>query len=323
MQQRLAQAFQQYLSDQEFLFEPVTLYDPINYFMSLGGKRMRPQLCLLSAALFSDRPEDALPQAYAIELFHNFTLVHDDIMDEAPLRRGMPTVHHKYNTNTAILSGDVMLIHCYPYLAGDLDADRALQAIRVFTDTAIGICHGQQYDLDFELLERPSTEAYLEMIHGKTAILLGCAMALGSLVAGKEEAVQEQLFQIGVDMGLSFQIQDDYLDVFGLAEKTGKVQGGDIRQGKKTLPYLKALEVGGDRISKELVSLYSGEKSDEDIRVARVLEIFDSLGVDKQVKALRDSYYARACQALHALDCISETRMELLRLFEDLLDRDH
>lgn len=315
--------FASFCKDQYFDEEPETLYNPVNYILDLPAKRIRPKLCLLSYKLFKEDVEKALPQAFAVELFHNFTLMHDDIMDEAPLRRGQATVHKKFGLSAAILSGDVMLIHCYPYVAQGLEDSRAMAAIAIFTDTAIGICHGQQYDLDFESQEIPSVEAYLHMIHGKTAILLGCAMALGGLAASVDEDTQEKLFQIGVDMGMSFQIQDDFLDIFGSSKKTGKVRGGDILQGKKTLPYLKALEVGGARTTNELTALYQGKALSDEMKVNRVIEIFESLGVDSHVVALRDSYYQRAIESLHKLACREQQKESLELLFRTLLDRDH
>jgi len=322
MQEQLADAFRQYSNAQNFPFAPSTLYDPVNYIMGLGGKQIRPQLCLLACHLFSDAPEAALPQAYAIELFHNFSLVHDDIMDEAPLRRGHDTVHKKFGLNPAILSGDVMLIHCYQYVTQGLTAAKASRAVELFSETAIDICRGQQNDLDFEQQSDPSMGAYLKMIEDKTAVLLGCSLALGGLVAGQRNRVQQMLYDIGVGMGMAFQIQDDLLDAFGSSAKTGKVAGGDIIQGKKTFLYLKAIEIGGPRVEAELRSLYADERMVKEQKVSRVLEIFGSLGVDRFGQTLKQKYYDRADAWLEAL-AEKTDRVDVLReLFSGLLNRE-
>lgn len=322
MQEQLADAFRQYSTEQDFSFAPSTLYDPVNYIMGLGGKQIRPQLCLLACHLFSDAPEAALPQAYAVELFHNFSLVHDDIMDEAPLRRGRDTVHTKFGLNSAILSGDVMLIHCYQYLTEGLNAARAARAVELFSETAIDICRGQQYDMDFEKQSNPAMGAYLKMIEDKTAVLLGCSLALGGLVAGQRKRVQQVLFDIGVGMGMAFQIQDDLLDAFGSTAKTGKVAGGDIIQGKKTFLYLKAIEIGGPRVEAELRSLYSDQRMPNEQKVNRVLEIFGSLGVDQFAQKLKQNYFDQADAWLEVLSEKTD-RVDLLReLFSGLFHRE-
>ncbi|MFK8104543.1 MAG: polyprenyl synthetase family protein, partial [Saprospiraceae bacterium] len=218
----LKQIFDDYIATNEFKQAPVALYEPINYIFSLGGKRLRPLLLLMGYNLFGERVEEALPAAFAIEIFHNFSLLHDDIMDEAPLRRGKPSVHVKYNVNTGILSGDVMLIYAYQYLARLSVLPRYAKIVELFNQLAIDVCEGQQYDMNFEEEEQVALSAYLKMIELKTAALIGGALGMGAVIGGASEKDMEQLMQFGRNIGIAFQIQDDILDTFGDPEKFGK-----------------------------------------------------------------------------------------------------
>ena len=229
------------LEKENFHREPRELYDPITYILSLGGKRIRPVMLLMAADMFGGNPETAMPAALGLEIFHNFSLVHDDIMDRAPLRRGKPTVHEKWNANSAILSGDTMLVKAYEQFLR-LPEPLIRPALGIFNLTATGVCEGQQMDMNFEERNDVTIDEYLEMIRFKTAVLIGAAFRLGSLVAGASETNQQQLFEFGIHTGLLFQLRDDLLDTYGDAAIFGKKQYGDILTNKKTFLYLKALE---------------------------------------------------------------------------------
>jgi geranylgeranyl diphosphate synthase type II len=239
--QQLVKEFGEYFSVRHFPATPATLYEPGEYFLSWGGKRIRPVLCLMGQELFSELTEDAWHAATAIELFHNFTLIHDDMMDEAALRRGNETVHKKYGTNTALLAGDVMLIQAYDYLSRV--HHRQLPALlHLFNRTAREVCEGQQLDIDFERSEDVQLDAYIHMITLKTSVLLAASLQMGAMLGGASEGNCEHLYAFGKNLGIAFQIQDDYLDAFGDPDKFGKEVGGDIRQNKKTFLLLHALE---------------------------------------------------------------------------------
>ena len=241
------QAFERYLAKNSgwFMDTHASLYKPIDYIMSLGGKRIRPVLTLLAYQLFDHEYSKALPQAMAVETFHNFSLMHDDIMDQATTRRGEPSVHHQFGMNAAILSGDAMLIMAYQYLVRDLTQDQLHSSVSLFSATALDICRGQQQDMDFEKEDLVSIEDYLAMIRNKTAVLLGLSMSLGAIVGGADAGSVVAMKQCGESAGMAFQIHDDYLDAFGNADQTGKERGGDIIQNKKTFLWLMACDLGG------------------------------------------------------------------------------
>jgi geranylgeranyl diphosphate synthase type II len=270
------QLFEEYLQQNPVKGTPPELYDPVNYVLALGGKRMRPLLTLVGYDLFGTDVKDALQLAFAMELFHNFTLVHDDIMDNAPLRRGQPTVHIKFNANKAILSGDVMQVYVYENLRTAPDK-YFRKLLEVFNNTAIKVCEGQQMDMNYEQQEQVSTDEYLQMIAYKTGVLLGCCLQCGAILGGASEAESIKMYAYGLNMGIAFQIQDDLLDTFG-GEEFGKEIGGDIRQNKKTLLLIKALELAeGDDAETLKYQVYHQTNSDE--KVAAVTALYEQLGV--------------------------------------------
>ena len=240
---QLQELFQKYISDNQFSDTPTELYDPVNYILSLGGKRLRPILLLMAYNLFKTDVEKALPAAFSVEVFHNFSLMHDDIMDKAPLRRGKPAVHIKYNESTGILSGDVMLIYAFKYLMKLEDQNSLLEIIKLFNQIAIDVCEGQQFDMNFENRTEVTIDEYINMIGLKTAALLAGAMKMGALIAGASDKDAQLLYDFGKNVGIAFQLQDDILDTFGDPEKFGKKVGGDIAQNKKTYLALRAMEL--------------------------------------------------------------------------------
>ncbi|MBC2838429.1 polyprenyl synthetase family protein [Robiginitalea sp. SC105] len=315
------QAFDDYLGRILHTPQPAGLYAPIDYIMGLGGKRMRPVLVLLSGELFGAPLEKSLPAAAAVEIFHNFSLVHDDIMDAAPLRRGQQTVHRKWDANTAILSGDAMLIKAYQQLDG-YEPDLFKPLTRLFSRTALEVCEGQQYDMDFESRDDVTIAEYLRMIEFKTAVLLGCALQMGALIGGAKKAEQEALYAFGIQLGLAFQLQDDYLDVFGDPETFGKQVGGDIIENKKTYLYLRALELAGPGDAQELRDLYSVRPIDPQPKVNRVRKLFEECGADTRTREQIESYTAQAFDHLEVLSGKGKAQ-EVLRAFgEWLLRRD-
>ncbi len=294
-------AFEAYLDRQRPAGSPDTLYAPIRYINALGGKRIRPVLVLMAYNLWHDDITPALPAAMAVEFFHNFTLMHDDIMDQAPLRRGQETVHVRYGTNAAILSGDAMLIRCYELL---LDAGRPNNIgdvlCRRMSEVALAICEGQQLDMDFERQDFPAEPLYLEMIRKKTAVLLGLSLELGGRLAGGSETEVADLYAFGEMMGLGFQVQDDFLDVFGDTELTGKQKGGDILRGKKNFPYVHhcATLAPGDR--QAFRARYADAAANQTID--DILEIYSRAGVDAYTRDMFNGLFAQGLARLGALN---------------------
>ncbi len=314
--EELRHIYQEYASKNGFQqYSPSQLYEPLDYILSLGGKQMRPLLLLLSYQLFDKKTfEEALPLAYAIELFHNFSLIHDDIMDDANLRRGQPVVHVKYGTNTAILSGDVMLVYAYQYLTKSGSA-HLNQLIDVFNQTAIGVCEGQQMDMNFESQDQVSIDEYIKMIELKTSVLLEAAMKMGAILADTDAQNVYHLGEFGKSMGLAFQMYDDYLDSFGDPELFGKKVGGDIIQNKKTFLYLKSLELAPTEIKNELLNLYANHSADNlDNKVARVKQIFLSLQADQYLMQEIKKWEANCISHLEALK-VSEGAKQFLKEF--------
>lgn len=317
-------AFQDYLNRSPFLKEPKNLYEPADYIMGLGGKRLRPVLLLMGHYLFDDDFEKSLPASMAVEVFHNFTLVHDDIMDAAPLRRGKATVHHRYGLNAGILTGDVMMIRAYQYLL-DLNQPQLLPSLlSIFNKVAIEVCEGQQMDMDFETRDHVRIDEYLTMIELKTSVLIAGALQMGALLGGGSVADAGHLYQFGRNMGIAFQLQDDILDAFGDPEKVGKKPGGDIVQNKKTFLYLKALELASPAQQQALERWYASpvSSSQEEEKVAKVLGLWDAIGVKQQAEAEMARFQR---DAFHALDLVNAKgeRKELLRkLAEELLERE-
>ena len=272
------------IDEMMLLKEPVNLYEPIRYIVSLGGKRVRPTLTLMTCDALKKEYEQAIYASLALELFHNFSLIHDDIMDNAPLRRGNPTVHSKWDLNTGILSGDAMLILAYK-LFENYPPDLFKELAVLFSKTALEVCEGQQYDIDFETSDQVGLEDYMKMIEFKTAVLLGAAMKMGAIVAGASDTCKDDFYELGRNLGIAFQLQDDYLDSFGKTNSFGKQIGGDIVSNKKTFLYLMALKKGNRDQIQKLKELYSTTSSDPQQKVDEVLSIYKSTGADKAILA--------------------------------------
>ena len=313
--------FVKYLGYALELGEPRSLYEPIEYILNLGGKRIRPICTLASCEMFGKPFNTAINQALAIEIFHNFSLVHDDIMDNAPLRRGKSTVHEKWNNNTAILSGDAMLILAYQFLQkGSEDFDKEIQ--QNFNKTAMQVCEGQQMDMEFEELQFVAMNDYVVMIRKKTAALLGESLRMGALAAGAGVEDSHLIYDFGTNFGIAFQLQDDLLDAFGDPNKFGKQIGGDIIESKKTILYLKAIEIADAKTRDSLIKLYSDEGLGKEDKVGQVLKIYDELNIKDLIKAEMNRYYVSASIALNTID-LPEGRKKILReLAERLMVRE-
>lgn len=298
---------------------PASLYTPNNYFLSLGGKRIRPILCLMGNELFDDISPDAWELANAIELFHNFTLIHDDIMDQAPMRRGMQTVHEKFGSSTALLAGDVMLVAAYDYI-NRIDRKYIHPILHLFNKTAREVCEGQQLDMDFEKMEQVSLPDYLQMIELKTSVLLAAALRMGAVLGGAGEGNQQHLYEFGRNLGIAFQIQDDYLDAFGDPEKVGKQVGGDILANKKTFLLIKAQETMPAAEKQELSDLLAGQEAD---KVNRVLRLFRNAGVDTWAYELKNQYMKTALFHLDEMAVLSVRKKPLQELASYLMEREY
>lgn len=312
--------FVSYMESKFVLHEPVNLYEPINYILTLGGKRLRPVLALLTAEIFDGNYQEALDAALAIEVFHNFSLVHDDIMDAAPVRRGQATVHEKWDTNTGILSGDAMLICAYQ-LFENYAPDTFRDLAKLFSTTALQVCEGQQYDVDFESREDVRLPEYLKMIEYKTAVLVAAAMKMGGIVANTSTKNQEYIYNFGLNLGIAFQLQDDYLDVFGDPKTFGKQVGGDIIENKKTILFIKAIESGSKTYKKELLDLYSIQPKDPADKIEAVKTIFLESGAAESTRNAIESFTQKAFLILNDLN-ITEEKKNILRAFgENLMKR--
>ncbi len=301
--------------------EPKELYDPINHMLSLGGKRMRPLLTLLAYDLVGEKIEEAINPAIAVEVFHNFTLIHDDIMDEAPLRRGKPTVYKKWSKDVAILSGDAMLIQAYDLLLESPMAN-IRYALKLFNQCAVEVCEGQQLDMNFETIDTVSDEAYINMIRLKTAVLLGFSLEVGGLIAGMSNDEAIKLRKFGINMGIGFQLKDDILDVYGDQEKFGKQVGGDIISNKKTYLLLKALELANDAQKTELNDQLNLTDFVPEQKVASVKKIYDQIGIKNISESKMNEYFDAAFRDLNQLD-VNPEKLQGLKVFaESLIDRD-
>ncbi|AWX44745.1 Dimethylallyltranstransferase [Flagellimonas maritima] len=312
--------FVSHLEGQIKLKEPENLYEPIIYILGLGGKRLRPVLTLMSAELFGSNTMNAMNAAMAVEMFHNFSLVHDDIMDDAPLRRGKTTVHEKWDINTGILSGDAMLIKSYQFFESyPLEVFKELTSL--FSQTAIEVCEGQQYDVDFETREDVTILEYLKMIAYKTAVLVATAMKMGAIVANAPEKDADAIYDFGKNLGLAFQLQDDYLDAFGNPETFGKQVGGDIIENKKTFLFLKSLELGKKEQKEALMHLYSIKPEDSDTKVETVKTIFKESGAVEETKAAIHEYTERAFSALEMVNISKPNKLVLREFGKNLMGR--
>ncbi|WP_309840933.1 polyprenyl synthetase family protein [Flavobacterium sp. 2755] len=312
--------FIEYLSKQDIDKEPTNLYEPIEYILGLGGKRMRPVLTLMAAEVFNTDYKVALPAAMAVEVFHNFSLVHDDIMDDAPLRRGQVTVHEKWNLNTGILSGDAMLILAYQYFE-QYEPSVFRDLAKLFSKTALEVCEGQQWDVDFETRKDVTIPEYLKMIEYKTAVLVAAAMKMGAIVAKSSEKDGDLIYDFGLNLGLAFQLQDDYLDAFGDPETFGKQVGGDIIENKKTYLYLKALEFSSPEKASELEQLFSLQLEDNSEKIETAKAIFNESGASKATQEAIEMYTFKAFDTLEKMD-INAEKKDILRTFgENLMGR--
>jgi geranylgeranyl diphosphate synthase type II len=313
----LSTQFNKQFSKPHFPASPATLYTPNRYFLEMGGKRIRPVLCLMGNELFDDIQPSAWEAATAIELFHNFTLIHDDIMDKAPLRRGMETVHVKFGDNIALLSGDVMMIKSYEYL--NKVEDRFLHPIlSLFNKTAIEVCEGQQLDMDFEKMQEVTLDSYLEMIEKKTSVLLAASLKMGAIIGGAGERNQDHIYEFGRKLGLAFQVQDDYLDAFGDPAKFGKQVGGDILANKKTFLLIHALESASAEHKKELHHLLNSNTAD---KVERVLAIYKACKVDEWALSLKSRFLTEALEHLEQIAVLGSRKSSLKELALYLVQR--
>ena len=301
---------------------PKELYEPISYIMSLGGKRIRPLLTLMSYSLFKGDYRKILTPAMAVEVFHNFTLMHDDIMDDAPLRRGNQTVHEKWNANTAILSGDVMLVKAYDMLL-EIEADKLHECIRLFNKTAAEVCEGQQKDMNFETLPTVSEEDYIDMIRLKTAVLLGFALQFGAILAGASKEAAEHLYNFGVNIGIGFQLKDDLLDVYADKAKFGKQVGGDIISNKKTFLLLKAKELAKANTKTLLENWIETKDFDKTEKVEAVTAIYEELGIKALTESKMKEYFDKGFSEFASLEVPYQNHFqELLNLTQNLVDRE-
>ncbi|PZX50499.1 polyprenyl synthetase family protein [Algoriphagus chordae] len=301
---------------------PRELYEPITYILSLDGKRIRPLLSLLAYGIYKTDPETILSQAAAVEVFHNFTLMHDDIMDDAPLRRGKEAVHVKWNNNVAILSGDVMLVKAYDLLLAT-ETNKLGEVIRLFNKTASEVCEGQQFDMNFETLKAVHEEEYLTMIRLKTAVLLGFALKLGALLAGAEQGDAQKLYDFGVNVGVGFQLKDDLLDVFADQAKFGKQVGGDIISNKKTFLLIKALELAEGEDAEALNYWLAKTDFDKDEKVKAVRGIYEKLGIKTITETKMNSYFEAGFAQYDAIHFKNEDYfLELKKITQDLIHRE-
>ena len=312
--------FSLYLENQNFDKEPKNLYQPIDYIVQLGGKRLRPILTLMTADIFDVDYKLALPAAMAVEVFHNFSLVHDDIMDDAPLRRGKVTVHEKWNINTGILSGDAMLILAYQYFE-NYQPKTFRKLAKLFSKTALEVCEGQQYDVDFETRNDVTIPEYLKMIEYKTAVLVAAAMKMGAIIAQTSKENTNLIYDFGLNLGLAFQLQDDYLDAFGDPKTFGKQVGGDIIENKKTYLYLKALEFSKTDEKELLTQLFSVELEDNKAKIEAVKQIFNSTGATEATQKAIQEFTQKAFETLEKMN-ISEDKKTILKDFgQNLMNR--
>ena len=313
--------FLEFLNDYNTIREPKNLYQPIEYILNLGGKRLRPVLTLMTTACFGGEVSRAMDAALAVEVFHNFSLIHDDIMDAAPLRRGQETVHEKWDLNTGILSGDAMLIRAYQ-LFENYPPETFRELAKLFSKTALEVCEGQQYDIDFETRLEVSIPEYLKMIEYKTAVLVGAAMKMGAIVANAAIEDQNRCYEFGKNLGIAFQLQDDYLDAFGNPETFGKQVGGDILENKKTYLFLKAIENGTPEVRAELIQLFQNSVIQPENKVSKALDLFVRSESNHATKAAISSYTKAAFDILETINISSSNKQILKDFGTNLMTRD-
>ncbi len=313
----IADAIREVFAQEQF----PTLFDPARYILSLGGKRLRPLLTLMGSDLFGSKVDKAINAALAIEIFHNFSLLHDDLMDRADMRRGQPTVHKKWNANSAILSGDAMVIEAYRYIAKVPPASLPV-ILDLFSTTAMQICQGQQLDMDFEKRMDVSESEYIEMIRLKTAVLIGCALKMGALIGGAEPRDADCLYEYGINIGLAFQLKDDLLDVYGDPKTFGKMIGGDILCNKKTYLLIKALKNSGEQQRKMLLQWLSASEFDPEEKIRFVKNVYDELNLKVITGNLIEKYYLASLDCLTSIQVPEDRKKDLMEFSENLMYRE-
>lgn len=316
-----AKSFQNYLEKIDFPSSPAHLYDPVRYILSLAGKRIRPLLVLMGAELFDESAIPlALPASAAIEFFHNFSLIHDDIMDVAPLRRGKPTVHHKWNNNVAILAGDALLIKAYQELA-KCPVDKVPALLHIFNATSMEVCEGQQYDMDFEERADVSENAYIDMIRLKTSVLLGCALQMGAIIAGADDHAQALLYEFGMNLGVAFQLQDDLLDVYGNPQNFGKQVGGDILSNKKTILFVKLQELISPDDRVELTYLLEHNRDTEPKKIEKMMALYAKYDIQTLAIYQKEKFTTIAYEKLREIQVETAKKQALFSLADALMHR--
>jgi len=316
------EVFRQALENEALSDQPPELYDPIKYILSIGGKRIRPTILLMTCDMFGGSIQEAIPAALAIEMFHNFTLVHDDIMDKAPIRRGKETVYKKWNTNIAILAGDTMMPLSYDFIL-QLDERKLKEVLRLFNHTAKQVCEGQQFDLNFETQNDVSIDQYLHMIQLKTAVLIGASLKIGAQLADASLTDQENIYNFGLNLGMAFQLRDDYLDVFGDENVFGKKTGGDIASNKKTYLFLKAHELAESVQREELTLAFSTELENSNEKIATVISIYNQLNIKDYSEKLINTYFDKSIKFLENISVGPERKKELKILANGIVNRNY
>lgn len=320
--QQLLEKINHYIDNLPYDRKPQTLYEPIKYVLSMGGKRIRPMLMLFSYNIYKDNPEKILSQACALETYHNYTLLHDDLMDNASIRRGKPTVHKKWNDNTAILSGDSMLVLAYKMMA-QCDKEKLPQVMHLFTQTALEIGEGQQYDMDFEHRNDVKEEEYIEMIRLKTSVLLACAIKMGAILAGADNEDADNLYAFGEKIGLAFQLRDDFLDVYGNTKIFGKAIGGDIISNKKTYMLINAINHANGEQRKDLIYWINKKDFIPNEKIKAVTQLYNDIGIDKIAEQKIEEYYKQSNFYLDKLNIKEERKAELLAYTSDMMKREY
>lgn len=311
-----------YLDNLSYDRKPSSLYEPIRYVLSMGGKRIRPVLMLLSYNMFRENPEEILMPACALETYHNYTLLHDDLMDNADLRRGHETVHRKWDANTAILSGDSMLVLAYQRMA-QCDKQKMPEVLSLFTETALEIGEGQQYDMDFEHRNDVTEDEYIEMIRLKTSVLLACAMKIGAILAGASKEDADNLYRFGEQIGLAFQLQDDYLDVYGDTRVFGKAIGGDITSNKKTYMLINAMLRANDTQRAELEKWISATEFNREEKIAAVTRLYNEIGIDKLAQEKINFYFEQSRKYLAAVSVAEDRKAEITAYAQRMMKREY
>jgi len=315
LQARVSEIF----NNQEYVREPKELYEPIQYSLSQGGKRLRPLLALLGCSVFNGELDKVIPPAIGLEIFHNFTLLHDDIMDQASIRRGQPSVYKKWDTNTAILSGDTMFVIAYEYVT-NTETEFLVDVLRVFNQTAREVCEGQQYDMNYETQEIVGIDDYIEMIRLKTAVLIAAALKIGAIVAQAKAEDAQNIYDFGINIGLAFQLRDDLLDAFGKLEVFGKPIGNDIVTNKKTYLYIMAYEKANSKQKLALDNAFA--ESNREKKIASVLELYEQLEIKQETEKMIEAYYQKSLQYLDAISIEKEQKAELYSFAKGLMMRE-